>query len=174
MNTTKDLEDFNLLIYDLEKNETICEMKKYRHHYNTNCFEHCKHVAFYTYLLCKKYNLDYKSAVRAAMVHDLFLYDWRIKSEKSPRLHGLKHPRIALNNAEKIFSLNAKEKDIILKHMWPITFFLPRYTESYLVSLADKMATIYETLDYYKHNLRIQKIYRYSYVFLSLIMLRIF
>ena len=58
--------------------------------------------------------------------------------------------------------------------MWPITVFLPRYKESYIVSLADKMATMQETIDYYKHNLKIQKLYRYGYVFLSLLIFRIF
>ena len=174
LGNTNDLQEFHKLISNFEKNETICEMKQYRHHYTTNCYEHCTHVAFYTYLLCKKYHLDYISAVRAAMVHDLFLYDWRIKSEKSPRLHGFRHPRISLNNAEKLFDLSPKEKDIILKHMWPITFFLPRYKESYIVSFADKMATMQETIDYYKHNLKIQKLYRYGYVFLSLLIFRIF
>jgi len=31
----------------------------------------------FTQDICKKYNLDYASAARAGMVHDLFLYDWR-------------------------------------------------------------------------------------------------
>ena len=40
-----------------------------------------------------------------------------------------------------------KEKDIILKHMWPVTFFhFPKYRESYLVTIADKICSSYETI----------------------------
>lgn len=63
-------------------------MKNFGQHYDTSCYEHCMNVAKYTYLICKKHNLDYISATRAAMLHDLFLYDWRVKSSKSPRFHG--------------------------------------------------------------------------------------
>lgn len=35
-------------------------------------------------------------------------------------------PKSALQNAEKEFLLNDKEKDIILKHMWPVTLPFPK------------------------------------------------
>ena len=165
--------EFEELLHDLTSHEIVKEMQNYRQHYNCSCYDHCKKVAFYTYLYCKKHHLDYVSATRAAMVHDLFLYDWRIKSEKSPRFHGFKHPRIALCNACKYFLLNEKEKDIILKHMWPLTIALPRYKEGYVVSFADKYSTLYECFDYYKHNFKVQKLHRYAYVFLSLLIFRL-
>lgn len=31
------------------------------------------------------------------------------------------------------------EKDIIMKHMWPLTAIPPRYPESFLVSFIDKL-----------------------------------
>ena len=31
------------------------------------------------------------------------------------------------------------EKDIILKHMWPLTIIPPRYLESFIVSIIDKI-----------------------------------
>ena len=58
------------------------------------------------------------------MLHDLFLYDWRINDPSRKGLHAFRHPRIAFNNSSEIFDLNEKEKDIILKHMWPLTVFL--------------------------------------------------
>ena len=69
------------------------------------------------------------------MLHDLFLYDWRHSKKKLnlEGLHAFVHPKIALRNASELFLLNDKEKDIILKHMWPVTFFsLPKYRESYI------------------------------------------
>ena len=41
-------------------------------------------------------------------------------------------------NAKKIFNLNKKEKDIILKHMWPVTLAIPRYKETFLMTYVDK------------------------------------
>lgn len=46
----------------------------------------------------------------------------------------------------KYFTLTPVEEDIILKHMWPLTLKLPRYRESVLVSLADKIVSIKDTL----------------------------
>ena len=165
--------EFEEIIKEVANHKVVLEMKNYRQHYNCSCYDHCMQVAYYTYLFCKKHNLDYVSATRAAMLHDLFLYDWRIKSEKSPRLHAFRHPRIALNNATKYFDLNEKEQDIILKHMWPLTVILPKYKESYVVTLADKSSAIGESIDYYKKNIKVQKIHRYAYVFLSLLIIRL-
>lgn len=72
-----DNENFIYIIKDLIENPTVKQMKNYRQHYETNCFEHCIVASYYCYLLCKKFKLDYISCSRAAMLHDLFLYDWR-------------------------------------------------------------------------------------------------
>ena len=62
---TKDIDEFNMIVYDLANHSTVQKMKLFRQHYDTNCFEHCHDVAFYSYLICKKFKLDYKSAARA-------------------------------------------------------------------------------------------------------------
>ena len=43
-----------------------------------------------------------------------------------------------------------KEQDIIKKHMWPVTLALPRYKESYVITLVDKYSAMKESLGYYK------------------------
>lgn len=85
------------------------------------------------------------------MLHDLFLYDWRHskKALKLKKFHAFIHPEIALKNSLKLFNLNEKEKDIIVKHMWPVTIKFPKYPESYIVTLTDKYSTIAESLHYY-------------------------
>ena len=75
--------EFQEIINPLITNETVLQMKNFRQHYETTCFDHCYTAAYYCYLICKKYNLDYKSAARAAMLHDLFLYDWRKRQPDS-------------------------------------------------------------------------------------------
>ncbi len=168
---TSDIREFELIIRDLVNNETVQKMKNYKQHYETSCFEHCKMVAYYCYLLCKKYNLDYVSATRAAMLHDLFLYDWRLRQNGIKGLHAFSHPKTALKNASKLFTLNEKEKDIILKHMWPVTIKLPKYKESYIITLVDKYCALQESVNAYKSRKKLQIAYRYAYVFLSLLVI---
>ena len=43
------------------------------------------------------------------------------------------------------YSLNNIEKDIIEKHMWPLTLRLPKYKESYVVLMVDKYCALFET-----------------------------
>ena len=133
----KDNEYINI-VKDIISNEMVQEMKLYRQHYNVSCFDHCLYVSYNLYLICKKHNLDYVSAARAGLVHDLFLYDWRKKQEGRKGLHAYTHAKTAYENAQKIFCLNKKEKDIILKHMWPVTLAVPRYRETFLITLLDK------------------------------------
>lgn len=159
--------DFNKIIYDIKFNDTVLQMKDYRQHYNTSCYEHCIYVSYYTYLLCKKLHLDYISGARASMLHDLFLYDWR-KKENRKGFHAFTHPKSALENASKIFKLNDIEKDIILKHMWPVTLALPRYKESYIITFTDKFSAILETLEGLEKTKTYNRIFRYAYMFLGI------
>ena len=70
------------LVKDIINNDVVKEMKKYRQHYDVNTFEHCMNVSYISYKICKKLKWDYKSMARAAMLHDLFLYDWRNSKKK--------------------------------------------------------------------------------------------
>ena len=63
-------DEFFNIINDLLENDTINNLKLYKHHYGSNRFEHCLSVAYYSYLVCKFLHLDYKSASRAGMLHD--------------------------------------------------------------------------------------------------------
>ena len=142
--------EFYSIIEDLINNETVQEMKKYRHHFETSCFDHCLCVSYYAYKWAKKHHGDYTSAARAGMLHDLFLYDWRKPNPDCKNLHAFRHPRIALNKASKVFELNKIEKDAILKHMWPLTVVLPKYKVSYIITLADKYATFIDNVHHLK------------------------
>ena len=61
-------------------------------------------------------------------------------------LHGFTHPKTALKNASQVFELNDREKDIIIKHMFPLTPGLPRFKESWIVTISDKICSIMEIL----------------------------
>lgn len=165
--------EFQNLIQELIANETVQEMKQYKHHYETTCYEHCYMAAYYCYLICKKYNLDYKSATRAAMLHDLFLYDWRKHQDGKKGLHAFTHGKEACKNACKLFNLNEKEKDIIIKHMWPLTIEFPKSIEAFILTFVDKYCAISESFEVFQARLFTKPSLRYAYVFLSLLIIRI-
>ena len=133
-----------MIISDLINQEKVQEMKQYRQHHNINCFDHCLFVSYNTYLICKKHHLDYISAARAGLLHDLFLYDWRKRENGRKGLHAFTHGRTAYEQASTFVKLNEKEKDIIVKHMWPVTPALPKYRETFIVTLVDKYFAIAE------------------------------
>ena len=166
-------DEFIQIIDDLLNNDTVKQMKNFRQHYETSCFDHCLIASYYCYLYGKKFNLDYVSCARAAMLHDLFLYDWRKKQDDRKGLHAFTHPKTAYKNASKLFALNEKEKDIILKHMWPVTIALPKYKESYLLTLVDKYCALNESYQEIYNRFCQKKLFRYAYVFLCVLFIRL-
>lgn len=90
--------------------------------------------------------VDLRSLIRAALLHDYFLYDWHDWDNGEHRLHGFTHGRTALRNALRDFELNAVERDSIAHHMFPLTPTPPSYIEGYLVTLADKVSATRETV----------------------------
>ena len=163
--------EFEYIINELIQNEKVKEMKKYRQHCGTSCYDHCYSAAYYCYRICKKLKLDYKSATRAAMLHDMFLYDWRDPNSHK-KWHAFHHPRTAYDNASRLFELNEKEKDIILKHMWPTTFVPPKYIEGFVLTIVDKYCAIEETSLYYAKKLKNYKAFKYAYIFLGIIFMK--
>lgn len=165
--------EFQEIIYPLITNETVLQMKNFRQHYETSCFDHCYMASYYCFLISKKYNLDYTAITRAAMLHDLFLYDWRKKQPNRKGLHAFTHGKIACENACKIFDLNEKEKDIIIKHMWPVTPQFPKYIEGFILTFVDKYCAMSETFEVLKSRLFMRKAFRYAYLFLSLLIIKL-
>lgn len=144
-------------VKDLMDHEDVQKMKKFRQHCDISCLQHCINVAYYSYKICKAFGLDYKSAARGALLHDMFLYDWRVtKLDKGK--HAFRHPFIALENAEKVFELNSVEKDIIKKHMWPLTVVPPRYREAFIISCVDKYCAMKEIANHYRPNKKNQRL----------------
>lgn len=137
-------EQYMEIIRDIIKNDMVQQMKNYRQHFNVSCFDHCLYVSYNLYLICKKHKLDYRSAARAAMVHDLFLYDWRKREDGRKGFHAFTHAKTAYNNAIKFLNLNKKERDIIIKHMWPVTLAFPRYKETFWMIYVDKYLAVIE------------------------------
>ena len=148
----KNKEEFENIIKDIKENETVNLMKNYRQHFNTSCYEHCYNASYYCFLIAKKLHWDYKSVARAAMLHDLFLYDWRKRENNRKGLHAFTHGNIACQNACKLFNLTEKEQNIIKRHMFPVTLIPPKSKEGLLLTLIDKYCGLIEIKSEFKKN----------------------
>jgi len=140
------------------------EMKGFVQHGAVSTYDHCLRVAMTSFWLARRFDLrvDPVSLVRGAFLHDFYLYDWH-HSKNITHWHGFKHPLIARLNADVVFRLNEKERNIIESHMWPLTVTrLPHCREAAVVCLSDKLCSTQETLwqrraDIVKRNKFIEK-----------------
>lgn len=151
----KIMSDFEYIdiVRDIINNEEFLKLKFYRHHDNTR-LDHCLKVSYNAYKLAKKFNLDYKAAARAGLLHDFFYGDLRYINVIERKYMLNAHPYFAYYNASKIFKLNAKEKNMILSHMFPISYEVPRYKESILLDLVDDLEALKEVGIYIKDRLK--------------------
>src|ERR1035437_306687 len=102
---------FNEIIRDLLQYKIVNDMNEFMQHGTMTCLDHCINVSYNSYRLCSFLKLDFKSASRGALLHDLFLYDWH--TTKLPKgLHAFRHPHIALKKDRKSTRLNSSHANI--------------------------------------------------------------
>lgn len=122
------------------------ETKNYIQHGSISVYAHCVDVARMSVKIAKwlpiQVNMD--ALVIGALLHDYFLYDWH--DGKGRHFHGFTHPECAFRNAEKDYTLSPRVKNIIMRHMFPLTLVPPTCTEAWIVCIADKICAIEETL----------------------------
>ena len=132
---------------DILDSKSIQIQKQCLQHGKRTVFEHSLAVA----LMCLTINeflhlkLNERRLIRGALLHDYFLYDWHVK-DKSHRLHGFRHPYFALENARKEYELDPVLEDMIVKHMFPLIPIPPKYKESWVLCIADKICASKETI----------------------------
>lgn len=131
----------------LKKETAVLDMDQYIQHGDTTCYWHSVAVAHYSVCLIRRLGIrcDMESLIVGALLHDYFLYDWHI-NDKSHKLHGFSHPKRAFINAQRDWKLTARERDIIRKHMFPLTLIPPIYKESMIVCMVDKFCATKEML----------------------------
>ena len=121
-------------------------LKIYPQHSEINRLQHITSVAYISYLISKKMKWNSRPITRAAVLHDLFYYDWH-ENDWSHRPHGHRHPGFALKNARELCGdLTKQEENAIRRHMWPLTPTPPRYKEGFVVVFADKYCATQELL----------------------------
>lgn len=142
----KENKDFWLLTEELLSDRRVQRMNSFIQHGRVTTYRHCVAVALLCYAFSRRspIRIDNSLLLRAAILHDYYLYDWHTHND---RLHGFHHPSIAAKNARKDFCISQKEADMIRSHMWPLTLLaVPRSREALLLCLADKICSSYETV----------------------------
>ena len=135
-----DREKFERELDRLMESEEILKMQTFVQHSGNSTLQHVRNVAWRSFYLAERlgWSIDEKALARGAILHDYYLYNIR-EEGLGPYRHGTSHPAKALANAEKLYRLNLREKNIIESHMWPLTLFHPPLCrEALLVCLADK------------------------------------
>lgn len=134
-------EEYIGLVKNIINNDKFLKLKLCEHH-GISRFDHSLKVSYNAYKYAKKHGLDYKEAAVGGLLHDFFLDEnYGIKKRLTSTFT---HPNKALNNADNVFKINKKEKNIIKCHMFPLNIAIPRYKESWIVSIYDKKVAISE------------------------------
>ena len=138
-------EEYLYIINNILKNNEFKQMGTIKHH-NTTRLNHSLKVSYYSYVIAKLLHLDYVDVARGGLLHDFYVNEVRNckKIKDKILLFSTKHPDEALVNATNNFDLTEKEMNIIKSHMFPIDYKLPKYAESWIVSLVDKILSIGE------------------------------
>ena len=154
-------EYYCLIIKDILENENFNKLNSIEHHGTTRMM-HSMRVSYYSYLVSKKLKLRAKEVARAGLLHDFFMsYEDRTKFERF--LSTFTHPKYAAINVKNEFLINDLEYDIIRTHMFPINIAIPKYTESWIVSIVDKIVATYEFATSYKYIFK--HAFNYLYIF---------
>ena len=133
----------DVVMKELEKTGRMECMKQCIQHGDISVYEHCVRVAVMSLVIAElfKITVDRRSLIVGALLHDYFLYDWHEKDD-SHKWHGFFHPSRALENANEDYELNERQKNIILRHMFPLNKIPPKYLEGWIVTMADKYVSL--------------------------------
>jgi len=113
--------------------------------------------------------MDYVSVARGGLLHDFYL-DGDERNCKRKFLDTFTHPKRALSTTINIFDVNEIEKNIIVSHMFPFYIKIPKYKESFLVNLVDKIIGGIELLRGFGYKCTYR--FNYTYVFMLLLITR--
>ena len=131
----KDLQ-YMSIVKNILNNDEFLKIKKIEHH-GISRYDHSLKVSYYSYKIAKVLHLDYEQTAVGGLLHDFFLSPEN-RTQKERLKSVFTHPKQAVAMARTQFELTKKEEDMIRSHMFPINLSVPKYAESWIVSLVDK------------------------------------
>ena len=157
--------EYKKIVKDIFRNVEFKKLYNIEHH-GISRMEHSIKISYYSYKIAKKLRMDYVSVARGGLLHDFFL-DGDERSYKKKLFDTFTHPKRALKTSILNFECNDIEKNIIVSHMFPFYLSIPKYKESILVNLVDKIVGFKELVRGFrcKFNYR----FNYTYVFMLLL-----
>lgn len=139
--TKKEKQEFDSLVKDIVNNPDFQELDNEVHH-GISRYGHVIRVSKGVYKMTKSLHLNYSEATRAALLHD-FYFNYQLE-ENGEVKNLVEHPSISLLNASKYYNLTPLEKNMIESHMFPLCKVLPKYKESFCITIVDKIVAFYE------------------------------
>jgi len=156
------------VVYDILNNDKFKKIENYKHHGITR-LEHSVRVSYYSYKVSKIMRLNDVATARGGLLHDFFLNE--NFSPKKQKFRVILHPYESLHNSCETFYVSDMEQDIIVNHMFPtLPHKIPKYLESWIVSLVDKIVAVYEF--YYSYGR--SYVYRLSNLYIMLLLLKLY
>jgi uncharacterized protein len=137
MNHIYNDKEYMKLVKHILKDKMFLKLKNIAHH-GVSRFSHSLKVSYCSYKVAKKLGLNYKKVATAGLLHDFFITE-EGTSYIDKVLFNFHHANIAVENAIKRFNISELEKDIISSHMFPCNLTPPKYLESWVVHMVDKV-----------------------------------
>ena len=162
------LQSFSQITEDILRHPRFQALRSSEHHGGENSlFVHSVDTAWCAYKLARRFRLKEErvaAVTRAAMLHDFFCYDWRSPShqryvrqysglKRLSRMHAFTHGALAARRANRLFPLDQRQKAAITSHMFPLAP-LPRSSEAWILTLADKMVASREMSSAVRYHIR--------------------
>lgn len=141
MNGLNDRE-YKYYVMDILDNDEFKKINNIEHH-GTTRLEHSIRVSYYSYKISKLLLLNYEKTARAGLLHDFFISK-EDRTIKDIFLSTFTHPKESVKNSKNNFDIDEIEENIIKSHMFPLYTSIPKYAESWVVTLVDKAVATYE------------------------------
>lgn len=136
---------YKSIVLKVLENKEVIKLLEITHHKKTTRLMHCMHVSYRCFLVSYRHQMDYVSAAIGGLLHDFCLTSKGEYTKKTfEDIWCFYHPQVALKNTEKHFVITDIAKDMISKHMFPVTLSIPVYKETYLIAYWDKYYAIRE------------------------------
>ena len=159
--------EYRACVEELLFSSQVQHMKSIRHHPGVSCYEHSVFVSYVAWYLADRWGADARTAARAGLLHDLYLYDPRTlpsyrqcfahpvaPAENAAALCGGLCAAGALTLLAGSFPVLPAWAALLLglwAPRWPLARRAPRSREAAAVCLADKLCATAEIMQIWRN-----------------------